>query len=431
MTSLSLCIIVKDEEDFLEYCLNSVKDYVDEIIIVDTGSTDKTIDIAKKFTDKVYKHEWPNDFSKARNISLRYATKEWILVLDADEIISDEDLKKIRKLIEDKDVDGFIMTQRNYTNNSNWINLVRCSKKDEYTKGFNGYRPSKLIRLFRNKKGFEFRNKVHELVEYSIEEKNGNGKETDIQIHHYNDARDENIKKKKAKKYFELGEEIIKKNPNDIRAYYQTGIFCFNNKDYKKAVEKFKKVIGLDPDYKNVYYNLGSAYHSLNKFDEAEKMLKKSIETKPRITAAYNLLGKILFDQKKIKEAVDLLLKGIQINKKDIQLYNTLGGILISINKPDKAIKILKTGITIAPNEINLYNNLGGAYLIKNDFENAVEILNKALEMNPNKFITYKNLFVVYMKKGDKEKAIRLLEKAIEIFPKYKNTLEKYISNIS
>ena len=325
MTSLSLCIIVKDEEDFVEQCLNSVKDFVDEIIIVDTGSTDKTKEIAKKFTDKVFQHEWPDDFSKARNISLKYATKEWILVLDADEIIAEEDLKKIRELIEDKDVDGCIFTQRNYTNNSSWINWVKC-KEDKYTKGFNGYRASKLVRLFRNNKEFEFRNKVHELVEYSIKEKGGELKETDIQIHHYAESKPKEKRLATAKKYFELGEEIIKENPNDARAYYQTGAFCLNNKDYEKAVEKFEKVVELDASYKGAHYNLARAYFKLKKIDKAEEALRKSIELKPRITAAYSLLGKILFDKKKIKEAIELLLKGININKNDIQLYNTLGG---------------------------------------------------------------------------------------------------------
>jgi len=79
MTTISLCLITKNEELFLEQCLNSVKDLVDEIIIVDTGSIDKTKEIAKKFTDKIYDFEWCDDFSKARNEFFKYATKDWIL----------------------------------------------------------------------------------------------------------------------------------------------------------------------------------------------------------------------------------------------------------------------------------------------------------------------------------------------------------------
>ena len=82
---LSLCMIVKNEQRWLEDCLNSVKDLVDEMIIVDTGSQDNTVEIAHRFGAKVFDHPWNGDFSEARNHSLGYATGDWILVLDADE----------------------------------------------------------------------------------------------------------------------------------------------------------------------------------------------------------------------------------------------------------------------------------------------------------------------------------------------------------
>jgi len=85
--TISLCMIVKNEEKILERCLNHIYKHVDEIIIVDTGSTDKTIEIAKQFTNKVYYFKWRDDFSAARNFSISKATKGWILVLDADEFI--------------------------------------------------------------------------------------------------------------------------------------------------------------------------------------------------------------------------------------------------------------------------------------------------------------------------------------------------------
>ena len=90
MKEISLCMIVKDEQDVIERCLESVKDVVDEIIIVDTGSTDKTKQIVSKYTDKIYDFEWVNDFAKARNYSFSKATKDYILWLDADDVILKE-----------------------------------------------------------------------------------------------------------------------------------------------------------------------------------------------------------------------------------------------------------------------------------------------------------------------------------------------------
>ena len=95
--SISLCMIVINEEKHLETCLNSVKNIVSEIIIVDTGSTDQTKEIANKFKVKVYDFQWNDDFSAARNFCLQKAAKDWILVLDADETISNKDLMKIKK----------------------------------------------------------------------------------------------------------------------------------------------------------------------------------------------------------------------------------------------------------------------------------------------------------------------------------------------
>lgn len=96
MITLSLCMIVKDEEDVLRRCLDSVKEIVDEIIIVDTGSTDKTKLIASEFTDKIFDFKWCDDFSKARNFSFSKATKEYIIWLDADDVILEEDKLKIK-----------------------------------------------------------------------------------------------------------------------------------------------------------------------------------------------------------------------------------------------------------------------------------------------------------------------------------------------
>ena len=106
MSSLSVCMIVKNEEKLLEQALNSVKSIADEIIIVDTGSADKTKELAKKFTKNIFDFKWGNDFSAARNESLKHATKDWILVIDADELISESDTKKILDLA--KKLEGWV-----------------------------------------------------------------------------------------------------------------------------------------------------------------------------------------------------------------------------------------------------------------------------------------------------------------------------------
>ena len=93
--TISLCMIAKNEDADLANCLDSVKDIANEIIIVDTGSTDKTKAIAKKFNAKIFDFKWVDDFSAARNESLKHAAKEWILILDADVIVPEKAKQEI------------------------------------------------------------------------------------------------------------------------------------------------------------------------------------------------------------------------------------------------------------------------------------------------------------------------------------------------
>lgn len=111
MITISLCMIVKDEEKVLGRCLDCIKDIVDEIIIVDTGSTDATIKIAQKYTNYIYNFEWVDDFSKARNFSFSKASKDYTMWLDADDILIENDRIKLKELKKNlkKDVDIVMM----------------------------------------------------------------------------------------------------------------------------------------------------------------------------------------------------------------------------------------------------------------------------------------------------------------------------------
>ena len=111
INTLSLCMIVKNEEDVIGRCLECVSDVFDEIIVVDTGSEDKTRDIVKKYTKNLYYFKWIEDFAAARNYAFSKATKDYIMWLDADDIILDKDKEKIKelKINMDKSIDMVMM----------------------------------------------------------------------------------------------------------------------------------------------------------------------------------------------------------------------------------------------------------------------------------------------------------------------------------
>src|SRR5690625_2515683 len=98
MITISLCMIVKNEEKTIGRCLNSVHDLVDEIIIVDTGSKDQTKRLCRRFTDRLFDFKWVDNFSAARNFSFSHATQDFILWLDGDDVIGDHDRRKFERL---------------------------------------------------------------------------------------------------------------------------------------------------------------------------------------------------------------------------------------------------------------------------------------------------------------------------------------------
>ncbi len=325
MASISLCMIVKDEENSLGECLNSVKGIADEIIVVDTGSTDNTKNIAKKFTDKIFDFKWNNDFSEARNFSINKAAKDWILFLDADEVISKEDAVKIKVLVDDKksgDIDGFAMLQRNYTDDAKlagWKPAEQCQE----SKGYMGYFISPLVRLFRNNKEFYFQYPVHEIIEKSIIEKNGKLSMTQIPIHHYGYAHEGTVFEK-LNKYLEIGEEEIKGNPNDPKPYFEVARIHRRLHDLDKALGYFKKAAEINPRYNNPYAFIGEIYTQQNKIKEAVEAYEKAIELHPNDEIAFVNMGVLMIELGRLDDAVFFLNKALKLNSKSVPAYHNL-----------------------------------------------------------------------------------------------------------
>lgn len=150
MITISLCMIVKNEEKVLARCLDSICDLMDEIIIVDTGSTDKTKEIAAKYTDKIYDFAWINDFSAARNFAFSKATKEYIYSADADEVVNEENHELFRILKENLPLEVEIV-QMKYGNQLAHNTVYNFDEE---------YRP----KLFKRLRQFVWQEPIHETV---------------------------------------------------------------------------------------------------------------------------------------------------------------------------------------------------------------------------------------------------------------------------
>jgi len=164
---LSLAMIVRDEEECLADALDSIKDHVDEIVIVDTGSTDSTVEIAKRYTDKVYIHPWQHDFSLHRNQSLEYCTGRWIIYIDADEKLDSQSGARLKPLLKEQEA-------KHPGLDACMLHLINWTKKGENMGSCN------LVRCFKNDPKIRFANRVHNNLSGFNETV-----VTDLVIHHY------------------------------------------------------------------------------------------------------------------------------------------------------------------------------------------------------------------------------------------------------
>ncbi|WP_214481045.1 glycosyltransferase family 2 protein [Bacillus sp. SM2101] len=260
MVTISLCMIVKDEEQTLENCLISVKDACEEIIIVDTGSTDKTKEIASKYTDKIIDYEWIDDFADARNFAFSHATKEYILWLDADDVVHQEDLKKLLQLKQtlDESIDA--------------VSMIYNIAFDEYGNPTFSYRRNRLVKRVNQFKWFGV---VHEYLSVS-----GNTIQSDIAISHHKHLKKNDVSEGRNLRIYE---NRIKKGENFTpRDLYYYANELKDHQFYNKAISYYEEFLATEEgwieDEIRACLNLADCYIHFGDKDEELNALLKSLK---------------------------------------------------------------------------------------------------------------------------------------------------------
>ena len=293
-------MIVKNEEDVLARCLKSVSEAVDEIIIVDTGSTDATKRIASAFTDNVYDFEWCDDFSKARNFSFSKATCEYIMWLDADDVITPENAEKLIALKQSltRDVDMVYMKYH-----------VAFDESDEPV--FSYYRG----RLIRNCERAKFVEPVHETIIPF-----GKTVNSEIAVYH------RKIKTNPPRRNLKIFEKTLKETGTlSPRMRYYYGRELKDNGKYKKAAVVFRTFLksgdGWIENNIGACRDLAECYVKLGETEKAKQSLINSfIYGAPRAEVCCDL-GTILINEQKYGDAEFWFLSAL--NQKPSS--NTLG----------------------------------------------------------------------------------------------------------
>ncbi len=311
--TLGLVMITKNEEKYLSKCIDSVIDIVDEIVIVDSGSIDRTLSIAKKYNAKVYFKNWEDSFSIARNFAISKSKSDWLLLLDADEILEQDCKEKVLQLLGDNTYDGYYFKIHNYYGDS----------IDD------GYMIHTAFRLLRNNNKYFYSGSIHEQITPYETTENSIFNITDAIIKHYGYL-NENIKaKNKRGRNIPLLEKELLLSPTNPFYIYSLGNEFAALKENDKAIDLYEKArVLLTTNHSfaaNLYYRLINALYSEKEYNTGIKRSNEAIVLFPEYVDFHYLNGLLHRKLYHYTIAMDSLNKCIQIGDTDFKFTEGCG----------------------------------------------------------------------------------------------------------
>ena len=440
---ISLCMIVKNEEDWVERAVQSVRSIVDEVIIVDTGSTDSTPARIQAIADKSLTFQWKDSFAEARNVSLAEAGESWILVLDADETISPKDLPLIVKATKSNSAYGYHLIQRNYVFGTQVVGWT--PNRGDYEEGarYAGYVDNPLIRLFRNSPEIGFQGAVHEIIDPPRLPSHFKFENLPAVLHHYGKVRGEERVQAKQRFYLALGLKKIETEPANAKAYFDLGVqyqeldrhadacACFDQafemtrlpavllywaisekklRQYESAAILLRRALRLGLDTFDVHLELGNLQLGMKEFLRARQEYEKCLKTNPDSPIANFNHGLALRKMGDLGGAAKFYQRALESDSTFREPALELAVLHIQSNEPHEALKLLRNLTDVDATVLSL---IGAAYLQQNDLDDAQKHLEAALRQNRTLNDARKNLAQVYARKGDHAKAARYMESAM------------------
>jgi glycosyltransferase involved in cell wall biosynthesis/Tfp pilus assembly protein PilF len=402
--SVSLCMITKDEQANICGCLESVCGLVDEIVVVDTGSADRTKETARSCGAKVFSFPWTGSFAEARNESLRHATGDWIIFLDADERLNTFGVKDcLRKSASNRGVDAYVVPIINSGPDG----------KAESTVG-------RAVRFFRNLPGIQFSGRVHENVDLFLTKSGARACHADFEILHFGYALEPDIVKKKYERNLHLLKEELTEYPGNSHFRYHLGLTFMALEREEEARQAFDLALcgtGLTPSLEAMILNMKSYHHlRAGEMDHALESASRSLSAAPVQNTARLLKGLSLFRKQAHREALPLLLEAYRFvslpprdRKSDIffedsidkiDLVEVIGICLAETGRFDEAVPFLKLTGCLKPGQA-VFEHLGVCLLNCGNFSAALEYLQKARDGAPEPNSLALPLAFASLKTGD------------------------------
>jgi len=425
---LSLCMIVMNEERDLPGCLQSTRGLVDEIIVVDTGSKDRTPEIAREFGAKVYPFKWVNDFAAARNESIRHATGDYILWLDADDRIPPQERENFVRWKQELPTSE----KRAY-----WF-IVESPKEEEFLT-----ERCYQMRVFPRVEGVRFIRRVHESILESINALGIPSSYCDITIRHVGYARKADMHRK-ANRNLKLLLAALAEAPDDPTIHWHLSMTYNVIGEKEKSARHAESLLSLIPDGKlegeerqwqiAALVHLGNLYAELGREKEAEKTLRKAMELDRNNPMSAFFLARLLIKQRAYTKALPILQR---LREKDLQVYQVpypqkavkfychiwLGHCYETLGKRNEAVREYALASKVNPSWDERGAEVGEFYLREGKVEKALEVLERAVKIDPFNPSVLSNLALAYRRTGRIEEAEVCLRKAVQLDPEHFDAL--------
>jgi glycosyltransferase involved in cell wall biosynthesis/Tfp pilus assembly protein PilF len=412
--SISLCLVVRDEELFIRECLDSVRGIVDEVVVVDTGSSDGTVGIARDAGARVFEEPWPGDLARAHDLPIRHARGEWILSLDGDEALDRDRGHEVRALTSHGEYDGYVFTVRNYV----YVPRGRhrhVDPADPQVHGARGWLPSRNVRLFRRDPRFRHEGRVHQTVRHAMADAGAAVGTSSIPIHHYGYLSND---RHKSPLYLALARQQAADRPDDPKSQLELGIVLVDERRWDEALECFARAQALGDAAESRFLS-GAVHLERRRPDAAIAGFRAALAQASRLehfveeAEVWQALGQAYLDRDDDAAAAAALRRCLDLRPDSPDAACNLIGVLARAADTGAASRMAAWLTARYPGLAASWEARGCAVLMAGDHQQAIAHFARALDIDSGRSSSQVNLAIAQARAGDNRAAVRTMQAAV------------------